>query len=80
MLKVGYKPLAFRFRVRSFASWAIATSDNYFFSKVATTLDVRLTIELMLHLYHVKQISKQPIHLTHELIFFIQIAWERVNL
>ena len=39
-----------------------------------------VVIELQLHLLHVKQMSRQPIHLTHELILVIQITRRRVVL
>ena len=49
------------------------------FLKVAITLVDLLFIELMSHLSHVKQMYTQRIHLTRELILFIQIARGRVD-
>ena len=45
-----------------------------FFWKVATILVDLLTIELKLHLSHVKLMLSQPMYLAHELILSIQIT------
>ena len=49
------------------------------FKKAATTWVDLLFIELLSHLSHVKQMYIQPIHLTHELILFIQITRGRLH-
>ena len=49
-------------------------TSGEFFQKVATILVDLLTIELKLHLSHVKLMLSQPMHLAHELILSIQIT------
>ena len=47
--------------------------------KVATTpMDISF-FEPMAHLSHVKQMCSQPMHLTHELILYVQITLGRVD-
>ena len=60
-------------RVYNVSKWPKNTFA-YIFLKVATTLVDLLFIELTSHFSLVKQMYSQPIHLTHELILWMQIT------
>ena len=60
-------------------AWAANTLVEIVSIKVATTLVDLLFIELVLHLSHAKKVYGQPMHLSHELIFWWQITRKRVN-